>query len=125
MSVDANRLRDRRIFVVEDEMLVMLHLEDLLSDLGCVVVGPASRVGAALEIARAETMDAAILDINVAGEKVFPVADLLAGRGVPFAFLTGYGASGVSSQHRDRPVLQKPYQQAHLSRLLVELLDGR
>jgi hypothetical protein len=86
------------------------------------VVGPASRIRHALQLACDAEIDAAVLDVNVAGEKVFPVAEVLARRGVPFVFATGYGAAGIDGVFPDSPILQKPYLEAALARALREAL---
>ena len=84
-------LSGRRILVIEDEMMVAMLLKDILVDLGCTVLGPAARVEQALAmIEAAGALDAAVLDINLNGQKSYPVADALAARGVPFIFATGY-----------------------------------
>jgi len=100
--------RRLRILVVEDEMLLAMNIEDMLLDLGHEV-GLASRLEAALGLAREGAFDVAMLDVNLAGERSFPVADLLAARGIPFLFATGYGRAGIDEAYRDRPVLQKPF----------------
>jgi DNA-binding NarL/FixJ family response regulator len=100
-------LAGRRILLVEDEMLVSMALESTLQDSGATVIGPLARVKQALEAARREQIDAAVLDINLAGEKVFPVADLLAERGIPFVFYTGYSQDTLPPSHRSRPILSK------------------
>jgi CheY-like chemotaxis protein len=128
MSDDnSDRLAGLRVLVIEDETLVAMLLEDMLGDIGCQVVGPVPRISKALEIATDPTvaLDVAILDVNVAGEEVFPVAEALAGRGVPFAFATGYGDSGVRDPWRNRPVLQKPFRQEQITEVLVRALDAR
>ena len=111
----------KRVLIVEDEALLALHLEDLLTDLGHQVVGHAMRVDVAMELARAGDIDFAILDINVAGTKSFPVADILCERSVPFTFATGYGAEGLMDGYRDFPVLRKPYTQKDLERTIAQV----
>lgn len=107
-------------------MLVALLLEDRLAALGCDVVGPAATVVAGLDLLRSEPIDAAVLDVNINGEKVFPVADALADRGIPFLFATAYGAAGVAERHNGRAVLDKPYQERALEHALrAVLLSGR
>ena len=101
--------RGLRVLVVEDEMLVAMSIEDMLLDLGHEVAGIAARLDPALALAGEAQLDLAILDVNLAGERSFPVAALLAGRGIPFLFATGYGVQGIEEQWRDRPVLQKPF----------------
>ena len=118
-------LEGRRILVVEDEMLVSMLIEDILLDLGCEIVGPASRVPKALEIALSERVDAALLDMNVAGERVFPVADALAERGIPFAFVSGYGDEVLDGSHAGRPVVKKPFPASALEVTLRACLANR
>ncbi len=112
-------LNGLRILVVEDEAAISLLLEDMLLDFGCEVVGPAARLTAALDIAHRETLDLAILDVNVAGEPVYPVVEALEARKVPFVFSTGYGSAGIRDAFRDRPVLQKPFAQNDLKQKLI------
>src|SRR5262249_43137929 len=98
-----------RVLVVEDDFLTALALEGMLIDAGCAVVGPVPRVSEALEVIEVERLDLALLDVNLAGERVFPVADVLVERGVPFVFTTGYSAEHLPPRHRNRPILAKPY----------------
>jgi DNA-binding response OmpR family regulator len=98
-----------RVLVVEDEPLIAMALEDVLADHGIGVVGPAYDLDEALRLGREESIDGAILDINIAGEKVFDVADALGARAIPFVYVTGYGREGLRDCDRNRPVLQKPY----------------
>lgn len=95
-------------------MLVAMLLEDILVDAGHVVVGPLARVDKALEAALRETLDLAILDVNINGGPVYPVAEVLAARGIPFAFASGYDVGGLDEAWRDRPTLQKPYRRDDL-----------
>ncbi len=113
-----------RVLVVEDEMLVSMLVEDMLADFGCSVVGPAPDLEEAMSLASTADIDAALLDVNVAGKPIFPVADALKARGVPFAFASGYGAAGVEGDHRGAPVLQKPFRQSDLERALTGLVTG-
>jgi CheY-like chemotaxis protein len=112
-------LQGLKVLVVEDEAAISLLLEDMLLDFGCEVIGPAARLSAALEAVDRETLDLAILDVNVAGEPIYPVADALVQRGVPFVFSTGYGSAGIKDAYRDRPVLQKPFAQHDLKQKLL------
>lgn len=98
-------------------MLVMA-LEMSLADLGCEVVGLASNLNDAIPLAREAAIDGAILDVNLAGEKVYPIADILAARNIPFVFATGYGRAGLRDCDRSWPVLQKPYQLGNLLEIL-------
>lgn len=98
------------VFIVEDEALVALNLEDMLMELGFEIAGQAMRLEAALkQIEGGVGAGVAILDVNLAGTPVFPVAEKLVERGIPIVFATGYGRSGLPDEWRDRPVLQKPY----------------
>ena len=100
----------RRVLIVEDESLVAMLLETILEDMGCTPVGPAATVDEALRMASdGEPVDAALLDVNVAGRQVFPVAEALRDRGVPFVFSTGYGEGGLPDEWRGQPTLQKPF----------------
>jgi CheY-like chemotaxis protein len=111
-----------RVFVLEDESPVAMLIEDMLRDLDCEIAAEAARVHDALRTIEAgPTFDVALLDVNVAGEKAFPVADALRARGVPFAFLTGYGSVGLREDLRDSPVLAKPFRRRDLERVLREL----
>jgi DNA-binding response OmpR family regulator len=105
-----------RVLVVEDEMLLAILMEDTLSDFGCDVVGPVARVADGVRLANSERLDGAILDINVAGVEVFPVARELARRGIPFVFVSGYDCRTLPQEWRGRPSLQKPFQPADLAR---------
>ena len=112
----------RRVLVVEDEALVLMLLTDMVEESGAVVVGPASTVAEALELAQDADIEAALLDVNLNGQPVFPVAAALRARGVPFAFLTGYGRAGLPDEYADASVLQKPFQFDHLMERLQALL---
>jgi len=96
-----------RILVVEDEPIVAWDLADMLESHGCQVVGPAYDLAQAEQLSR-EPLDGAVLDVNLGDNKVFPVADALAERQVPYCFVTGYGVGGLRPGDLDRPVLQKP-----------------
>lgn len=114
-----------RVLVVEDDMLVSMLFEDMLVDLGCEVVGPAERVAKGTTLAASERIDCALLDINVAGEDVYPVATALARRGIPFAFVTGYHADRAADEYRNRPALQKPVRIAELEKVIRKALEGQ
>ena len=115
------KLTGLRVLVVEDEMMVSMLIEDMLAELGCDVVGPASRLEEAMKIAREADLDCAVLDVNLGGHPIFPLADLLRERGAPFAFATGYGDAGLREVDRGSPVLQKPFREGDLARVLREL----
>lgn len=105
----ATGLAERRILVVEDEMLIAIQVEEVLRDLGCVIVGPVGKLDAAMRLAREERIDAAILDVTINGGQVFPVAEVLQARDIPFVFASGYGAWALPASYRDKPQLLKPF----------------
>jgi two-component SAPR family response regulator len=109
-----------RVLVVEDENLVALLLENLLAELGHIVIGPVARLKKALDLIQGEEIDLAILDVNINGEETYPIADLLAARDMPFFFSTGYGKRSLRAPHQDRPILQKPFQRHDLEKLFAE-----
>ena len=116
-------LPGRRILVVEDESLVAMLLETILEDMGCTPVGPVATVEDGLAIATdAERLDAALLDVNVAGRQVFPVADALKAAGVPFIFSTGYGEGGLPDEWRGHPTIQKPFTEAAVCDALMKAM---
>jgi CheY-like chemotaxis protein len=114
----------KRILVVEDELMIRMLLEDMLAELGYTVAAEAARLDEALKAARIADFDIAILDVNLSGQPISPVADALAARGMPFVFATGYGERGVPDTYRDRPTLKKPFQLDSLKRTLQSALDG-
>jgi CheY-like chemotaxis protein len=116
-------LSGRRVLVVEDESLVAMLLETILEDMGCVPVGPASTVeeGLAMTVDGAP-LDAALLDVNVAGREVFPIANALRERGVPFVFSTGYGEGGLPDDWRGHPTVQKPFTENAIREALMKAM---
>jgi CheY-like chemotaxis protein len=111
-----------RVLVVEDEAMIRMLLEDMLGELGCILAREAARMDEALEAARTAEFDVALLDLNLNGQNTGPVAEVLAARGVPFVFATGYGEQGLPEAFRDRPALKKPFQIDGLSRALHKAL---
>ena len=124
-DLSAADLHDRRVLVVEDSPVVAEACEDMLRDMGCVVVGPATNMAAALQMAREEAIDAAIVDINIRGGKAFPVLKILEGRGVPFLLTSGYADWSMPEEWRDQPRLAKPYTPNLLREGLLKLLAER
>lgn len=122
--IGASPLSGLRLLVVEDEAMVAMMLEDMLADLGCVVAGSAGDISRGLAFAAddALALDAAVLDINLGGEKVFPVAERLVTRGVPFIFATGYGRDGLLGAFSHTPVLSKPFDHRALEAALISAL---
>jgi CheY-like chemotaxis protein len=116
-------LAGKRILLVEDEFLIALTVEDALVDLGAVVVGPTSNIQDAILLAERETIDAAILDVNINGQSSDAVAEILTNRDIPFVFATGYGAAGL--ERFKVPVLDKPYTAEKLAAALERAMAGR
>ena len=111
-----------RVLVVEDEYLIRMLVEDMLADLGYAVAAAVSTVTAASELAVSGDFNAAVLDVNLNGNEIFPVADILERRGLPFVFVTGYGERTLPERYRNRPALQKPFQADQLGAALGGLL---
>lgn len=111
-----------RVLIVEDEYLVAALIEDMLKSAGCVVSGPIPRLAEALDAAGRETCDVAVLDVNLAGQRIYPVADILSRRNVPFVFLTGYASGVLPGEYAERPRLCKPFKMADLLGTLSSLL---
>ena len=115
-------LEGRRILVVEDSPVVAEACEDMLRDMGCIVVGPAANMAAALQLAREEDFDGAIVDINIRGGKAFPVLKILADRGIPFLLASGYADWSMPEEWQGQPRLAKPYTPNQLRESLLQLL---
>lgn len=112
------------MLVIEDESMVAMVIQDTLADIGCEVVGSASRLDDAIEKAGSLSFDVALIDINLNGRLSFPIADALAGRGIAFVFVTGYGAASLRESLRSAPILQKPFHRRDLERALRAALAG-
>ncbi len=116
-------LPGRRVLVVEDESLVAMLLETILEDMGVTPVGPAGTVEDGLAMAADPApLDAALLDVNVAGRQVFPIAEALKARGVPFVFSTGYGEGGLPDEWRGHPTVQKPFTESAIREALMRAM---
>ena len=115
-----------KALVVEDEGSVAFMIEDMLQELGCAIHASVARLEDARRIADTAMVDFAVLDVNLNGQFVFPVAEILRRREIPFIFSTGYGPSGVSDEFRNYPVLSKPFTIGDLQQKLVAALgEGR
>ncbi|HEY7231533.1 MAG TPA: response regulator [Pseudolabrys sp.] len=112
-----------RLLVVEDEYLIRMLLEDMLDDLGYRIAAAVGTLSEARQIAANGDFNAAILDVNLEGQEIYPVADILTERGVPFVFVTGYGERSLPEPYRGRPALQKPFQAEQLKTTLAGLLS--
>jgi two-component sensor histidine kinase/DNA-binding response OmpR family regulator len=113
---------EKRVLLVEDEPLVSMMLADMLSAFGHKVDGPYNRFPDAILAAKTNNLQAGILDVNLGGEKTYAVADILANRKIPFAFVTGYGPDAIVSEFSHAPVLQKPIEAAKLHALLQQIV---
>ena len=122
MAEAGTALEGVKVLVVEDETIVAMLLEQMLEELSCEVVGVAGQVAAAAELARSTDADVAILDMNLAGQRVDPVAEALAERNVPFIFASGYGEDGLTAAWRGRPVLPKPFRLDQLRDVLISAM---
>jgi len=116
--------RSLKVLVVEDESLVALDIETMLEEMGCKVVASVPRLVRALDLASRLDFDLAVLDINLAGEVVYPLAFRLADRGIPFVFSTGYSTATLPPELRDRPILRKPVMLANLKRAVAIARTG-
>jgi CheY-like chemotaxis protein len=110
-----------RVLVVEDEVMVAMYVEELLSDLGYDTVIVATGLDQALSLARETAFDFAVLDINLNGHQSFPVADVLRARGIPFLFASGYGSKGVNDNYKDAVRIQKPFRSRDLAQAIDRL----
>lgn len=106
------------VFLVEDEVMIRMMVADMLEELGYTVAAEAGEIDEAMQLAQSTYYDLAILDVNVNGKVISPVADLLKTLNRPFIFATGYGFSGLPEEYRDRPSLQKPFQLETLSKVI-------
>jgi CheY-like chemotaxis protein len=114
----ATRMPRGSVFLVEDEVMIRMMVADMLEELGYRVVAEAGEINEAIRLAQCTEFDLAILDVNVNGKVISPVAELIAARNRPFIFATGYGSSGLPPEYRDRPALQKPFQLETLAKMI-------
>ncbi len=112
------------VLIVEDEAMIRMMVADMLGDLGYPIAAETGDIDDAMTLARTAAFDVAILDVNVNGKLISPVADIIAARPRPFVFVTGYGTQGLPQNYRDRPVLQKPFQMETLANILESVLRG-
>jgi two-component SAPR family response regulator len=116
--------RTCRVLVVEDEAMIALLVEDMVLEFGSEVVGPAAKFDEAMKLAREAEIDAAILDVNLGGQVIFPVAAALEERGIAFIFATGYGTNALPARYRASPTLPKPFTYEKLATELRKILAG-
>ncbi len=123
MEEVGKELVGRKVFVVEDEPMVSMLIEDLLSDIGCEVVATASRFNEVLEKAESIAFDVAILDVNLNGQHTIPIAEEFARRDLRFLFATGYAVPLVPESLQNVPVLHKPFRHDDLARAIRNVLS--
>lgn len=116
---DDRALAGLRILVVEDEMMVAMLIEDFLEEFGCTIVGPVGSIPEAIRLAATEAIDGAMLDMNIDGRSIYPVAEELAHRDIPFIFVSGYGGEYFRGEYKNRPKLSKPFRRLDLWRMLT------
>ena len=114
----------RRILVVEDEPLVAMNLEDMLTGLGHIVTATATRIDKALSLVEVSEFNLAVLDINLAGSNTFQVAAILRRRGIPFIFTSGYGVDGLIDGYRGEYLLTKPFSVRQLELMIARVLSA-
>jgi DNA-binding response OmpR family regulator len=103
------RLQGQTIMIVDDEPMVAMLLESALSDEDCIIIGPFASVAQASQAARSGPVDFALLDVNVADGQVYPIAQILEERGIPFLLLSGYGDGDIPAGHAHWPMASKPF----------------
>jgi DNA-binding NtrC family response regulator len=119
-----NDLSGLRILVAEDETILSLMMEDLLLEAGATVIGPAPNVGLAMQLLQSEAVDGAVLDFNLGGEMIVPVADTLTSLGIPFVIVTGYGPARMSAYYPHATVLNKPIDLKNFAGTVFRSLKG-
>ena len=112
------------VFLVEDETLIRMMVVEMLEELGHHVVAEAGSIQVAEPLARAAAFDLAVFDINVAGSIITPIADIVAARGLPFIFVSGYGPEGLPALFKDKPVLRKPFPITEFAAMIHSALSG-
>jgi DNA-binding response OmpR family regulator len=112
------------VFLVEDEAMIRMMVADMLEELGYSIAAETGEIEQALKLARTAKFDIAILDVNVNGKLISPVAEVIEARNRPFIFATGYGTQGLPPEYRDRPALQKPFQMEGLAAMIERTLKG-
>ena len=116
-------LKGKRVLLVEDDSFLLMSLQDAMESFGCELVGSAMAVPQAMDLARDLSIDVAVLDVNLAGQLITPVAETLASRGIPFLFATGCEAQ-IAPSLADRPRVTKPYGLAQLRSALSQVVSA-
>jgi CheY-like chemotaxis protein len=112
-----------RILLLDDEPLISMMVEEWLTEIGCETVGPANTIPGAFDLINSEGLDGAILDVTIGRDDSFSIADVLVGRGIPFAFATGHGPHGIADRFTDPLVLSKPFDFAAVQSIVARLLE--
>jgi CheY-like chemotaxis protein len=120
---DVKAVRQATIFLLEDEALIRMMISEMLEELGHRIVAQTSSIQEGKALAETAVFDLALLDVNVAGDSIAPVAEIIAQRGLPFLFVTGYAQSALPEQFKDRPVLQKPFTLLKLKDAIGRIVD--
>lgn len=124
MPGQLNTVIRRSVLLVEDEVMIRMMVADMLEELGYTIAGEAGDIDDAVRLVQVADFDIAILDVNVNGKVITPVAEAVQLRGLPFVFATGYGAQGLPEKFRDRTTIQKPFQVETLARTIESVLKG-
>ena len=114
----------RAVLLVEDEVMIRMMVADMLEELGYAIAGEAGDIDEAVRLVQCTDFDIAILDVNLNGKVITPVAEAVQLRERPFIFATGYGAQGLPEKFRERPVIQKPFQMETLARTIETILKS-
>jgi CheY-like chemotaxis protein len=118
MASEPKTVAGMRVFIVEDELMIRMLLDGMLTDLGHTVAAEAGTIEEALTLAKQADFDVALLDVNLNGKPINPVVEILIERGLPFVFASGYGQRGVPEAYQASPTLQKPFQVEALAKAL-------
>ena len=123
-TMTASTPKGGSVFLVEDEVMIRMMVADMLDELGYSIAAEAGEINEAIKLAQSTEFDIAILDVNVNGKVISPVAELIKARNRPFIFATGYGSQGLPEEYRDRPALQKPFQIETLGKMIEGALKS-
>lgn len=124
MAQVCSDLVGQRVLIVEDDPLVVMLFEDTLIDIGCEIAGCATRLEVGIDKARSLPLDTAIIDLNLNGQRSFPIAEALIERGIPMVFVTGYGMKSLPAPFDRAPVLTKPFRKIDLQQALLLALGS-
>jgi len=123
-TMTASKPQGGSVLLVEDEVMIRMMVAEMLEDLGYSVVAEAGEIDEAMHLAQTARFDIAILDVNVNGKVITPVAHTIEARKLPYIFTTGYGLQGIPEEFRGRPSLQKPFQMEALEQMIETALSG-